>query len=58
MKPYLWVCSQRGAAQAAETGLFAPDPLNLIRIMPAEGLRADIPEGHVQSSIQRRMEVL
>ena len=27
---------------AAETGLLVPDPLNLIRIMPAEGLRADI----------------
>jgi hypothetical protein len=30
---------------AAETGLLAPDPLNLIRIMPAEGLWADILTG-------------
>ena len=40
---------------AAEMGN-RPNPLNLIRIMPAEGLIAESGDGD-QSSIQRRMEV-
>jgi hypothetical protein len=39
-----------GVPLAAERGM-RPNPLNLIRIIPAEGLRADIHHG-VQSSIR------